>query len=597
MAFDYGSIDLGIRNPFRTEGTVRSIAGALVMALGIVALLSVQGIVASGERDQGIAMALVGLLLTGAGLVMAGRGLFKVFRFFVGRSVPADLAPNVEKSQVSKGAINPAYTDAQLEQMLQGRQNISFEEPDDWFSRLVHSVFGRLLYLPFAYRNLAQRLSRALTLTAVGLLSYALAWFSGVTGITDIHTTPVMDWLALLLAVYLLGVWFRASPRLARVLNERAVKMPGVLTLTLWIGAAILLPVLLMGWHAALVELPALPLVPGAYIASVVVLGVLSVVLFGALIGARSKTSNPVVEVAEFRDNWQKSVHPQEIFIHFENIVMANRRYKEVPNRMYRGFPARLFEQGSNDKGDFAGEMIQEVQPIFHTIPTVQLFHTLRLCGTALGAVLLLVASLFLYLLPGRTLAGESVATAELLATLPYLAIALTFGRLLVNVSETFWAEMQFESLLVYFQCRGTYTESKLSTGASIYDSTRSENTVVRSSMTLWVIASRFISSTFATSGAANLEQKRYVLEMHKAQPELDDIVGDLQAFLSKRETIAGLDTDQDLSAAARIHQVNQRTRAAVPQIGNHPPVDRERIADHTGDGAAEDGGTRDERN
>ncbi len=587
MAFDYGSIDLGIRNPFRTEGTVRSVAGTLVAVLGIVALLSVQGTIAGGARAEGIATALVGLGLTGAGLVMVGRGLFKVFRFFVGRSVPADLAPNVEKSQKSKGPISPTYTDEELEQMLQGRQNLSFEEPEDWFSRLVHSVFGRLLYLPYAYRNLAQRLSRALVLTAVAVLSYGLAWFSGATGITDITATPVMEWLALLLALYLLGVWFRASPRLGRVLREGAIKLPGPITLALWIGASILLPVALMGMHMSLAELPELPFAPAGYIIAVVVLGTLSVLLFGALIAARAKTSNPVVEVAEFRDNWQKSVHPQETFIHFENIIMANRRYKEVPNRMYRGFPARLFEQGSEDKGEFAGEMIQEVQPVFHTIPTVKLFHTLRLSGTTFGAVLLVVAALGVFRLPGQVLEGEAVMMAELLAMLPYLAIALVFGRLLVNVSETFWAEMQFESLMVYFQCRGTYTESKLSTGTSIYDSTRSENTVVRSSMTLWLIAARLISSTFATSGASNLEQPRHVLEMHKAEPALDEIVIDLQTFLSKRETIASLDTEHDLAAASRIHQVNQRSRAALPRGEPHPPVDRDRIADHTGDDTA----------
>jgi hypothetical protein len=135
---------------------------------------------------------------------------------------------------------------------------------------------------------------------------------------------------------------------------------------------------------------------------------------------------------------------------------------------------------------------------------------------------------------------------------------------------------------MVYFQCRGTYTESKLSTGTSIYDSTRSENTVVRSSMTLWLIATRLITSTFAASGAMNLENRRYVLEMHKADPELHTVVEDLRAFVSKREAIAGIDNEGDVSAAARIHQVNQSTR----YLGRdeHPPLDRDRIAHHTGE-------------
>ncbi|PPT10886.1 hypothetical protein CKA32_007133 [Geitlerinema sp. FC II] len=40
----------------------------------------------------------------------------------------------------------------------------------------------------------------------------------------------------------------------------------------------------------------------------------------------------PQTEVSEFRANMQESVHPNEIFINIENIVLANRRYKEVPN-------------------------------------------------------------------------------------------------------------------------------------------------------------------------------------------------------------------------------------------------------------------------
>ena len=589
VAFDYGSIDLGIRNPFKTEGAIRTVGGLCVVATGVLALLAVQGIVAGGQRGHGIATALVGLVLTALGLRMLGIGLFKMFRFFVGRSVPADLADNLEKSQRHKNAPAPAYNDRQLEQMLQGRQNISFEEPEDWFSRMVHSLFRRLLYLPYAYRNLAQRLSRAITQTAIATFSYAIAWFSGATGITDVNATPVMDWLALVLSVYLLGVWFRASPRLSRILNEGAGPVPNTKTLTLWIAGAILLPAGLAWLHANVYPFPQIPWSPFGYVLTLLAFGAASVALFGALLASRARTTAPVVEVAEFRDNWQESIHPQEVFIHFENIVMANRRYKEVPNRMYRGFDPRLFEQGSNDKGEFAGEMIQEVQPVFHTIPTVKLFYVLRVTGTAAGVLLLVSAAIMLYLLPSELFTGTAAQTLTIPAWVPYLLIVALFGRLMSNVAEIFWGEMQFESLMVYFQCRGTYTESKLSTGTSIYDSTRSENTVVRSSMTLWLIASRLITSTFAVSGSMNLENRRYVLEMHKADPELRSVIDDLRNFVSKRQSIASIDSQGDLSAAARIHQVNQSTRYLGAD--QHPPLDRDRIAHHTGQESTEEPG------
>lgn len=582
MAFEYGSIDLGIRNPFRLEGAIRAVAGVVAAIFGIIALLSVQGLIEAGARPQGITTAFVGLLLVGWGLATLGGGMFQMFRFFVGRSVPASLARNDEKSQASKGEPETTYTQQQIEQMLQGRQNISFEEPNDWFSRLVHSLFRRLLYLPFAYRNLAQRMARAAAQTLAGLVVYGLAWFSGASGITNVTDTPVMDWLALGLVIYLLFVWYRASPSLSRLLAEDRNPMPGAGRMTLWIGFAIGLPVLLAMVHEHVSALPELPVSMVTQILLVLFFGAGSLAALSFLISARSRTSNPVVEVSEYRDSWQESIHPQEIFIHFENIVMANRRYKEVPNRIYRDFNAALLEQGSSDKGDFSGEMIQETQPIFHTVPTTRGFYVMRVVGSALGASLFVLTAMTFFLLPEEILDATGQLTTSGLLLGFYTLVLGTFGRLLTNLSHAFWAEMQFESLLVYFQCQGTYTESKLSTGTSIYDSTRSENIVVRTSLTPWLIVARAISSTFAASGSLNLERKRHVLELHKAEPEMTEIVGEIRTFLSKREAIANVTNEKDLSSAANMHQINQRTRAQLPNQQT-PPLDEARIEDHTG--------------
>lgn len=588
MAFDYGSIDLGITNPFRTEGLIRAISGIPILLLGVLALLSVQALVADGTRETAALTGIVGGVLVMWSLLRMGAGLFQAFRFFVGRSVPANLAINREKSQADKADVTVVYTDQQLEQMLQGRQNISFAEPEDWFSRLVHSLFRRLLFLPYAYRNLAQRLARAITQTFIAGMSYALAWFSGTTGITDVTDTPVMDWLSLGILLYLLFVWWQSSPRLARLLREDRLSMPGVMTLTLWIIGAIMLPVALSFVHTEIVPLPEMPFSAGLQLLTLLLMGAVNAGLFVVLLTARSNLAQPVVEVAEYRDNWQESIHPQEIFINFENIVMANRRYREVPNRIYRGFEAKLFEQGSDDKGDFDGEMIQETQPVFHRMPVSQVLQLARTSATIIGAALFVLLAVLIYQLPltlsAIWLAPESQSEAAVASFAVYGVIVGAFARLLQNFSHAFWAEMQFESLLVYFQCRGTYTASKLSTGTSIYDSTRSENVVVRSSMTPWVIATRAISSTFATSGRYNLELARYILEMHKAEEDLTAIMDDLQQFMRRREAIASINNEQDLAAASRIFQVNQQTRAQLDApTGAHPPVDAERISEASG--------------
>ena len=172
MAFDYGSIDLGIENPFKIEGTIQSIVGFLIFFLGVLSLFSVQGQIENKGQEAGVYLTIVGVWLIGWGLTKLSKGLFQVFRFFVGRSVPANLAKNWEKSQADKQDISLTYTHQQLEQMLQGRQNISFKEPGDWFSRLIHSIFPRLLYLPLAYRNMSLRIARAVVQTLIVLLVF-----------------------------------------------------------------------------------------------------------------------------------------------------------------------------------------------------------------------------------------------------------------------------------------------------------------------------------------------------------------------------------------------------------------------------------------
>ncbi|MGD2064321.1 MAG: hypothetical protein PVF51_12160, partial [Nitrospirota bacterium] len=453
-----------------------------------------------------------------------------------------------------------------------GRKNVTFAEPEGGGSRLIHTVMPRLLFLPYSYRNMVQRMLRALAQTMLAFLCYGLAWFSGTTGLTTIANTPVLDWLSLLLLFYLFTTWWGTRNPLARSLQKR-VEVTGIGTLVVLIPAAVLLPFGLAYVHYNVHALPAVPFASGGYILLVTVLAGVATLTALLLVAMRTRQVNPVTEVAEFRDNWQESVHPQEIFINFEDIVMANRRYKEVPNRVYNDEDAVLIEEGSDDKGSFKGEMIMETQPIVRAVPVPRSFR-MALTGATVGAnVLLVLAAFWLYRLIGEASAVERVTEAQ--AAIP-LAVTATgtlltafilwlFGNSVANHAHAFWSEMQFESLLVFFQCRGTYTESKVSTGASIYDSTRSENVVARSSMTLWVLTSSIVSSCFTASGSRNLEFPRFVLEMHRADDDLRAIIGDLRGFLDGRESIARVDRDKDVMAASQIYHINKQSRGSLP--------------------------------
>ena len=114
----------------------------------------------------------------------------------------------------------------------------------------------------------------------------------------------------------------------------------------------------------------------------------------------------------------------------------------------------------------------------------------------------------------------------------------------------------------MYMKTEGTFTESKISTGMSIHDSTRSENVIVKSSITPWIVSSRITTSTFASSGQNNVEMPRYVMSMHKNQDELDMMVQEIRDFLRGRETIAGFTNTKDLQQAENILRVNQASRS-----------------------------------
>jgi hypothetical protein len=146
-------------------------------------------------------------------------------------------------------------------------------------------------------------------------------------------------------------------------------------------------------------------------------------------------------------------------------------------------------------------------------------------------------------------------------------------GRLVAKTSNLYVSEIEFESDLIVFHVTGTFAESRIATGMSVYDSTRSENTIVRSSLTPWMLVSRLRTSTLTVSGSANLEQPRLVLGMSEDDALSRELVEDARAFLRDRQIMASVGSEADLQAAANIYQMNERTRANSPGRAGQPPL------------------------
>ena len=602
MAFDYGSIDLGLKNPFKLEGKVTALRGIIESVAG-VSLLVIAASSVKESTTAGWILMLFGMFILALGIRSLSSGIYATLKYFVGRNHPTSLAYNFSKSESSTAQEEKkevAYNAQSLEEMLVGRKNSTFKEPNGFLSRLLHSLIPKLLFLPYPIRNVAQRLFGSWVSTLVALVAYGLVAFVSLSGFTGEAGELAFPVYSAILMFYVLFSWRSSSKPISRN-AERNIEALGGGTLAKIISLSFILPIVIglsMSWlmqdqhiskqeiEAWLAQLPNLH--AGIYLIAIIILATLSCALVFTMIKARLNAVTPTAEVSELRENWQESVHPDEVFINLDNLVMANRRYKEVPNRVYRELDPKLQEQ-IEGKGGFKGEMIQEVQPKLHAMELGKNFTLARLVAlisanllyiVALALTVLLAYSLIdiYYYIDSANINNLQQAfnnqnviqfSSLLMSSVHILIIAViikAFARLLANCAHLFFAEMQFESLLVYFKCEGTFTESKISTGTGIHDSTRSENTLVRSSITPWVIVSRVITSTFAATGMKNLEHPRHIMEMHKDEGQLQAIKNDVIAFLKDRESIASITSERDLGNASQIHQLNQQTRAIPTQ-------------------------------
>ena len=554
MPFEYGSSDLGVKNPYSVEGQIRAVGGILIAGVGAFLLLNVPDTVASDGRETGVFQLCIALLLCGGGLAIASRGVIQVFRFYVGRNAPADLAAKKRANRANVPRGRKAYSAAEIADMLVGRKNITFRAPTGWLPHMVHTVFPQLLFLPPVYRSVAEHLLRVAVLTVIGIAAYCLLWFLGFAGVIEPDGILLSHRVRFLLIAALATALASLRPNPANAAGRGRSRSSRVSLLTL----LLLLPLISAAIVIEPAALSALTSSLNLLLAAVVVLLGLTAALFGQLVRMRAAIgADPPTEVSEFRAEWQESVHPQSLFTHFDSIVMKRRRHKEVPNRVYASVDSVLIEEGSENKGTFEGQIIQEVQPIYRPMQADSGYDRLKAASTALGMLLVLAAACLVGLLPGTLPNMDLTQSAVELAL--YAIVLWAFGRTIVNVVHSFWCEVQFDSLIVFFECSGTYSESKISIGKAIHDTASSENYVVRSRLTPMLIVVRAVTCTFVGRGSRSFDSPRYLLEFDRAPGELDSILGEFREFPQSLSHVAPIRSDEDASTISTLVGLNRQ--------------------------------------
>lgn len=617
MSFEHGSQSLGIKNPFKFEGSLRAVRGALTSLLGIYLLTNVAGWVQEYPMT-GWTYALLGFTFLADGLWILGRGLMQLTRFMVGRSAPTSLSYNHHQSNQDSARAEQSdlgFNQEQMESMLESSKNYTFLEPKGLAARLLHTLFPKITFVPYPIINLAQRLTGAFIQTAVALLCFALLLFTTSVGLVGATGTVMMPLFSFCLLVYLILVWRKAGRPINRA-QARSIDTIGAGGLAKAIAFCAIVPALIISGVSSLFqsEQQALKDIAallkgqdfsqvdigfefiqaanqnysnGPWLALLFVLVVASCGLLLTLTGLRTREANPITEVTQKRPAAESiRAKPLDIFTEFSQQIMEKRRKFGVPNRIYKP----LAPQQNQQTGEFRGDTLQEIQPEVLAKNDEPLGKKLRIVATSLSQALLLIAGVAVFW--GTHSLVEAINTYEASAdpstlsdaqqfefiqgvvgngfaffnTLIAAFLLATFGRLLSNLSHPFWSEILFESTLIHFKCQGTTQMTKRRVGGSIHDANSEEIQSHVTTLHPQIYVSRVITSTFAGTGGTKLQYPRFIMSMHTDDATADEIYHQLISKLSSRSTIVS-HNDAEEEALMKMSKQNLQVDAARKQL------------------------------
>lgn len=541
MSYQYGKDVLNIKNPFKEAGYLMLIRGAISSAIGIFLLLSIRDLMTAGEENISYITLAASLVILADGIINLFKGMVKGFRFLVGREVPENLSYN--------------YGAKSLYDMLEGRKNLTFQSPANFLEHIIISIYENYLFLPPPLRRTLYQFLKIVYLSALILVTYGIMLLTNYLGFTQLMDNNLLPWYTFILFTVLFLITIFNQPSGKKIYKPIAGKSD-ILLSVLIIVFAVGIPFI----SNIINGLPQPPIKPVPYVLLILGLSAIAATSNFFLAYFRAQLVNPATDVSEFREHWTQNLHPQDVFRSFSH-ELENIRFKELPHRKYHDLKPQLSMEGSMDKGSYEGDTLLETQPYSKKIILPDTMVKIRLGIAVLGHLIGILASVILFFSVKNI---EVVAIGSIVNIFLSASILFIFSSYLTKIALQYWAEVTFESYLIYLKIEGTYTESTISTGKAIYDSTSSENKLVRSSITTRLLISRFQSTTLAGGQGKNLMQQRYVLTMEKADEMQNLVINGIKKFMSEKEVIATIASQKDKDSTAEIHKLNVEQRKNI---------------------------------
>jgi len=543
MGYEYGKDVLNIKNPFKDAARLMLIRGAITTIIGVILLLSIKDLMNSGLQALAYITLLSSLIILADGITNLFSGVIKLFRFLVGREVPKSL--------------NKSYSKEALYEMLEGRKNFTFKSPANFLEHLTVSIYENYMFLPPPLRKILYQVLKMVYFASLIMISYGIILLTNYLGFSKVMDNNLLPWYTFILLSVLFVMWLLNQPT-----GQRLYKLPSAKTDIIFSLVIIITSIGLPFASTAVsgVNIPYPPIKPVSYVLLILLLAAVAGAFSFALAFFRAKKVDPATLTSEFREHWSQNLHPQDVFRSFTH-ELDNIRYKELPHRVYLELNPQLNMEGSMDKGTYAGETMVETQPYSKNLNEEDNLVKLRLGAAILGHLMGIIASIILFFSCKNLNTPEA---GNIITMFLPVVILFIFSSYLTKLALVYWSEVTFESFLIYLKIEGSYTESTISTGKAIYDSTSSENKLVRSSITSRLLISRLFTSTFAGGLAKNLNQPRFVLTLEKADDMQNLVINGIKKFMSEKEVIASIVSEKDKESTNEIHKLNVEQRKNI---------------------------------